>query len=143
MYLIGFPLLVVPFAFYNIIEFLMPSDPPGAFWLYGLTKIRLASGVEWTLTAGDLIIAISVLLLYVELIKATRPSSRAIVDHLLSTLLFVVMLLEFILIRQAATSIFFLMTVISFVDVVGGFSVTIRSAQRDVTIDGNNNLQRF
>ena len=44
MYLIGFPLLVVPFAFYNIIEFLMPSDPPGTFWLYGLTKIRLASG---------------------------------------------------------------------------------------------------
>ncbi len=40
--------------------------------------------------------------------------------------------MEFILFRQAATSTFFLMTVISFVDVVGGFSVTIRSAQRDI-----------
>jgi O-antigen ligase len=88
-------------------------------------------------------IAISVLLLYAELIKATRPSSRAIVDHLLSTLLFIVMLMEFILFRQAATSTFFLMTVISFVDVVGGFSVTIRSAQRDINVDGSSNIQRL
>jgi hypothetical protein len=35
------------------------------------------------------------------------------------------------------------MTVISFVDVVGGFSVTIRSAQRDINVDGSSNIQRL
>ena len=29
MYLIGFPLLVIPFAIYNIVEFLMPTAHPG------------------------------------------------------------------------------------------------------------------
>ena len=32
MYLVGFPLLVVPFVVYNIIEFLIPGSAPGAFW---------------------------------------------------------------------------------------------------------------
>ncbi len=50
MYLIGFPLLVLPFAFYNIIEFLMPGDRPGTLWLYGLKDVQLASGAVWTLT---------------------------------------------------------------------------------------------
>ena len=73
------------------------------------------------------------------MLKATRLSSRSIVDHLLSTVLFIVMLLEFLLVRQAATSTFFLLMVISFVDVVGGFSVTIRSAQRSMSIDETEN----
>ena len=32
MYLVGFPLLVIPFAIYNIVEFLMPGATPGALW---------------------------------------------------------------------------------------------------------------
>ncbi len=135
MYLVGFPLLVIPFAVYNIIEFLIPGPTPGAFWTNVIASIPLASGERWALTVNDLTIAISILILFVELLKATRLSSRSIVDHLLSTLLFIVMLVEFLLIKQAATGTFFILMIISFVDVVGGFSVTIRSAQRDINID--------
>ncbi len=46
-------------------------------------------------------------------------------------------MVEFLLVPQAATSTFFLLLVISFVDVLGGFAVTLRTAQRDLTIDGN------
>ena len=135
MYLVGFPLLVIPFAVYNIIEFLIPGATPGAFWANVVFNVPLASGGTCALTIGDLTIAVSVLILFVELLKATRLSSRSIIDHLLSTLLFIVMLVEFLLVKQAASATFFLLLVISFVDVVGGFSVTIRSAQRDITID--------
>jgi hypothetical protein len=135
MYLVGFPLLVIPFAVYNIIEFLIPGPTPGAFWTNVIASIPLASGEKWAMTVGDLMIAISILILFVELLKATRLSTRSIVDHLLSTLLFIVMLVEFLLVKQAASGTFFLLLIISFVDVVGGFSVTIRSAQRDITID--------
>ncbi len=137
MYLVGFPLLVIPFAVYNIIEFLLPGPTPGAFWTNVIANIPLASGEKWAMTVGDLMIAISILILFVELLKATRLSTRSIVDHLLSTLLFIVMLVEFLLVKQAATGTFFLLLIISFVDVVGGFSVTIRSAQRDITIDSD------
>ena len=142
MYLIGIPLLVVPFAVYNIIEFLMPGPSPGAMWAAELTRIRLASGADWTFTGGDVLIAVSILILFVELLKATRPTSRTIIDHLLSTLLFIVMLVEFLLVRQAATATFFLLLVTSFVDVVGGFTVSIRSAQRSMSIDGVETIQR-
>ena len=135
MYLVGFPLLVIPFAVYNIIEFLIPGPTPGAFWTNVIANIPLASGERWAMTVNDLTIAISILILFVELLKATRLSTRSIVDHLLSTLLFIVMLVEFLLIKQAATGTFFILMIISFVDVVGGFSVTIRSAQRDINID--------
>jgi len=135
MYLVGFPLLVIPFAVYNIIEFLMPGATPGTFWANVVANIPLASGEKWALSVGDLMIAISILILFVELLKATRLSSRSIVDHVLSTILFIIMLIEFLLVKQAATGTFFLLLVICFVDVVGGFSVTIRSAQRDITVD--------
>ena len=135
MYLVGFPLLVIPFAVYNIIEFLMPGATPGTFWANFVANIPLASGEKWALSVGDLMIAISILILFVELLKATRLSSRSIVDHVLSTILFIIMLIEFLLVKQAATGTFFLLLVICFVDVVGGFSVTIRSAQRDITVD--------
>jgi len=136
MYLVGFPLLVVPLAVYLIIEFLIPGPTPGAFWTNVVANVPLASGEKWAMTIGDLMIAVSILILFVELLKATRLSSRSIIDHLLSTLLFIVMLVLFLLVKQAATGTFFLLLIISFVDVVGGFSVTIRSAQRDITIDG-------
>jgi hypothetical protein len=135
MYLVGFPLLVIPFAVYNIIEFIMPGATPDAFWANVVARIPLASGETWAFTAGDLFISISILILFVELLKSTRLSSRSIVDHLLSTLLFIVMIVEFLLVKQAATGTFFLLLVICFVDVVGGFSVTIRTAQRDIAIE--------
>jgi hypothetical protein len=136
MYLVGFPLLVIPFAVYNIIEFLMPGSTPGQFWAYNVFQITLASGAPWSLDAGDLMIAISLLLLYVELIKAARMSSRTIMDHVLSTLLFVAMLVEFLLVKQAATATFFLLMLLSFIDAIAGFSISIRSAQRAISVDG-------
>ncbi len=143
MYLVGIPLLVIPYAVYNIVEFLMPGGTPGAFWTNVVMRLRLASGTEWAPTAGDVMIAVSLLILFAELVKATRLSSRSIVDHLLSTVLFIVMLIEFILVKEAATSTFFLLMMICFVDVIGGFSVSIRSAQRDFTVEGSNSMNRM
>jgi len=45
------------------------------------------------------------------------------------------MLLEFLLVRQAGTSTFFILMMLSIVDVLGGFIVTLRTAQRDMTIE--------
>jgi hypothetical protein len=79
---------------------------------------------------------LAVVLLCGEVIKSTRIGLRTVVDHALSLILFLVMLIEFILVKQAATATFFLLLVVSFVDVLGGFAVTLRSAQRDLTVEG-------
>lgn len=132
MFILGFPLLLVSFAIYNIIAFLMP----GVSWTGALTTVHMMSGGEWSLSAGDMLIALSIVLLFGELMKSTRIGIRTVVDHGLSLLLFLAMMAEFLLVKQAATGVFFLLLVISLVDVMGGFAVTLRSAQRDLTVEG-------
>ncbi len=131
MYFVGVPLLIVPFAIYNMITFLLPGVP----WSQEIARIRMTSGADWTLTPGELLIAFSIIVLFFEMLKATRMSTRTIIDHVLSTLLFIGMLVEFLLVKQTATGTFFLLLVISFVDVAGGFTITIRAAQREVTVE--------
>jgi hypothetical protein len=55
-------------------------------------------------------------------------------DHGFSTVVFVIYLAEFLVIPAAATSLFFTCLAMSFVDLVAGFSVSIRSARRDVNL---------
>ena len=131
MFLVGFPLLLIPFAVYNMIAFLLP----GIGWTQEMVRIHMVSGADWTLTPGELLISIGVVVLFFEMLKATRLSTRTIVDHVLSTLLFIGMIVEFLLVKQAASGTFFLLLVISFVDVAGGFTITIRTAQRDITVE--------
>ena len=132
MYLLGFPLLLVPFAIYNIIAFLWA----GVSWSDVAARVHLVSGGEWTMSAGDILIAVSLVFLFGEIVKATRIGTRAVVDHALSLLLFLVMMVEFLLVPQAATATFFLLMAISLVDVLAGFAVTLRTAQRDLMVDG-------
>ena len=131
MYLIGFPLLVIPFAIYNMIAFLTP----GLSWTDHVATFHLISGQDWTVTPEDILLAFAVLLLSVEVMKATRMGVRAIIDHVLSMVLFIAMLIEFLLVKQAGTSTFFILMVICLVDVLAGFIVTARTAQRDIAID--------
>ena len=131
MYLIGFPLLVVLFAIYNMIAFLTPS----LAWTASVATIHLISGQEWTVTPEEILLAFSVLLLGAEIVKATRMGIRGLVDHILSMILFIVMLVEFLLVARAGTSPFFILMVISLVDVLAGFIITARTAQRDIQID--------
>ncbi len=97
--------------------------------------MHIISGGVWGVSPSDLLIAFSILLLFVEILKSTRIGSRGIVDHMLSMLLFIAMIVEFLLVERAATSTFFLLMVTAFVDVLGGFSVSVRTAQRDIGIE--------
>jgi hypothetical protein len=131
MYLIGFPLLIIPFAIYNMIAFLTP----GMSWTDKVATIHLISGQDWTVTPEEILLAFSILLLGIEVIKAARMGLRGLMDHILSMILFVVMLVEFLLVARAGTSTFFLLMTMSFVDVLAGFIITARTAQRDIQID--------
>jgi hypothetical protein len=132
MYLLGFPLLLITFAVYNIVAFLMP----GVSWTGMLFSVHMVSGADWTMSASDLLLTLAILLLAGEVVKSTRIGARTILDHSLSLVLFLVMLVEFLLVMAAASGTFFLLLVISFVDVIAGFAVTLRSAQRDLTVEG-------
>ena len=84
------------------------------------------------MTLGNLLVVVGLLLFFVEILKSTRTSNASVVDHLLSTFVFVAFLVEFLLVRDAAHPVFFTLMVIALIDVLAGFSVSIRSAGRDV-----------
>jgi hypothetical protein len=130
VYLLGFPLLLIPLAIYNILTFLIPVD-----WQAPLTSIPMMSGGLWSISFADIVMAIAVIMLMFETVKATRTSSRSIVDHMLSTLVFVAALVEFLLVPSVATSTFALLVLICLIDVVGGYTVSIRTARRDYSIE--------
>jgi hypothetical protein len=131
MSVFGIPLLIIPFAVYNMLAFLLGLD-----WTTQTRPIQMVSGASWSVSYGDIIVSASVIILFFEMMKSTRLTTRTIIDHTLSTILFIAMIIEFLLVQKAATGTFFVLLVISFVDVVGGFTISIRAAQRDVTVEG-------
>jgi len=131
MFVLGFPLLLIPFAIYNMIAFLMPD----VAWTSPVTTVHMMSGKDWVLTWEDILIAFAIFLLWIEIIKSTRIGPRSVMDHILAMALFVGMLVEFLLVQQAATSTFFLLMIIALVDVLAGFVVGMRSAARQIEIE--------
>jgi len=132
MYLIAFPLLLLPFAFFNIVVFLLNSMPftetVFTIPLAAEPNVPLVFNRSMPVTLGDLIVAIGMLLLYVEVVKAARPGGKGIIDHLLSFIVFLAMAAELVLVPRAAvpagaTSTLLLLTVLSFVDVIAGLSI--------------------
>src|SRR3989304_9702651 len=105
MFLIGFPLLIVPFVIYNMFAFLFGVTN----WTTPFTSVQIISGGVWQIAPGDLLIAFSIVILFVEILKSTRMGVRSIVDHMLSMLIFIAMIIEFLLVERAATSTFFLL----------------------------------
>lgn len=134
MFLLGFPLLIISFAIYNILAFFL-GFIRAEDWTATIGTVRMMSGGEWKITIQDILLALSLVLLFFEIIKSTRHTTRSIMDHMLSTVVFIAALIEFLLVDRAATSTFALLILISLVDVVGGYSVSIRTAQRDYTIE--------
>jgi hypothetical protein len=134
--LIAIPLLLIPVVLYNIVV-LFGADGNGgmsqadALLSDPLFSIPMASGAQWNVGSGDLILFVGLILLFFELVKSTSSQRVAIVNHALSMVLFIIVLVEFLLIRGFATSTFFLIVVMILLDVLAGFIVTIIASRKD------------
>jgi len=137
--LVAVPLLLIPVVLYNVVVLFSLGDgaPTGAADLMlrePVFSIPMASGAGWDVGTGDLILFVSLICLFFELLKSTSSQKVAIINHALSMVLFVVCLVQFLLLRGFATSTFFLVTVMVMLDVLAGFIVTIVAARRDLDL---------
>ena len=109
---------------------------------FALTRFTVAmpSGGEWQISLGDMMLAFSLFVLFFEILKSTRTGGNSVVDHALSMIVFVVCLILFLIWPPAGTSLFFLIMLTTLIDVIAGFSVTIRSARRDYSV-GSDTLE--
>lgn len=127
------PLLLIPLVIYNLVVFpFMGGSPVG--WSSQLFTVPMVSGISWSLTSGDVLLVLGLACLFFEVLKSTNTGRSSVVEHMVSTLVFVIFLVEFLLVGAAGSSVFFLLMMMSIFDVVAGFSVSITSAGRDVTM---------
>jgi hypothetical protein len=133
-FIVAFPLLLLVLVAYNVMAFW----EPGALWAEAI-RVNMMSGASLALQWADVLILAALFLLFVEVLKAARVGSLTIIDHIMSTGVFIAMLVEFLLVPQAGTAPFFMLLGISLIDVVAGYSISIRSARRDVAfgMDGS------
>ena len=122
MSMVGFPLLLIPVAIYNIIAFLMP----GVHFEDPLLKLTLMSGTEWPVTLSDILLALGVLMLMFEVIKGARPGAKYLMDHLLSLIVFGAAAAEFVLWPRFGTSTYFLLALLALVDFLSGIALRTR-----------------
>ncbi|MFN3503311.1 MAG: hypothetical protein ACK4ZJ_13715, partial [Allorhizobium sp.] len=108
--LIAVPLMIVPFIFYNAV---MLGSGIAAFSSVIMT-VPMLSGAVWTMTLGDLVILSALIALFFEVLKATLSTRGSLMNHMFSMVVFIGFLVEFLLVRDAATQLFFSLTVIAF-----------------------------
>jgi hypothetical protein len=124
MSMVGFPLLLIPFAIYNIIAFLMPS----VSFDVTLAKLTLVSGAEWPITLSDVLLTLGILLLLLEVMKSARPGGKYLTDHLLSFLVVGATAAEFVMWQKFGTSTYFLLVLMAMVDFFAGIALRGRRA---------------
>ena len=126
MSMVGFPLLLIPVAIYNIIVFLMP----GVSVAEPIATLTLMSGAGWPLTLSDMLLALGIVLLLFEVIKGARPGAKYLTDHLLSLIVFGGAAAEFLLWPRFGTSTYFLLSLLALVDFLSG--IALRARRRTV-----------
>ncbi len=135
--LIAIPLLFIPVVIYTVVVLFGLAGAGGITAAElalrdPLFSIPMVSGSGWNVGAGDLILFLSLILLFFELLKSTSSQKVAIINHALSMILFVLCLVAFLLVKGFATSTFFLIMTMVMLDVLAGFIVTIISARKDL-----------
>ncbi|WP_407181726.1 hypothetical protein [Bradyrhizobium sp. STM 3562] len=129
--MVGFPLLLIPLAVYNIVVFLMRD----VSFTEALFTLTLPSGAVWPVTLSDILIALGMVLLLLEVIKGARPGAKYLMDHLLSLVVFGAATAEFVLWPKFASSTYFLLVLLAFVDFVSGIALRARRSLRYVTVE--------
>ena len=139
-----FPLLAIPVIIYNLMAFTFGGTGEGGAALTMAQHISdptngwhipmVSEGAVWDLTSGDMLILISLGFFFVEILKSTSTGSSTIANHAVSMIVFIICLIEFLLLKNFATSVFFILTIMCLLDVLAGVVVTIISARRDFTV---------
>ena len=97
-------------------------------------SIPMISGSIWQITPGHMLITLSLIMLFFEMIKSTGTDHSAVMNHAFSMVLFIICLVEFLMFPAFGTSVFFIIGLMALLDVMAGFMVTIASARRDFSV---------
>ncbi|MFT5465265.1 MAG: hypothetical protein ACI8UO_000353 [Verrucomicrobiales bacterium] len=121
------PWLILSLILFNVLVF---SGVELKTIRFSIPLPKTSCPISW----NDLILIFSVVILYIELFKSTRTHVGSVIEHVFSLFVFLVFLLEFILVEQCGTATFFILMLLSLVDIIAGFTITISTARRDLAM---------
>lgn len=130
-----FPLLLVSVIIYNVLALghgLAGHAQMEAFLIDHHLTFHMFSGDDWDFSIGDALILFSLVMLFFEVIKATRSTRQELLNHGFSVLTFVIALVEFITLRGFSTSVFFFIMTMAAIDVIGGYTISIVAAEHNL-----------
>jgi tetrahydromethanopterin S-methyltransferase subunit C len=85
--LTAIPLTIVPLILFNVLGYALGGAP----WSNVLFTVPLMSGLAWSITIGDLIVLLGLLMLFFETLRSAQASTSAtIANHIISTILLIV-----------------------------------------------------
>ena len=96
--------------------------------------IPMPSGAGLALTIGEILIIVAVVLSFFELIGSSASSS-AILSHGLQLIVFLVCLLLLLLLPRFGTGVFLIIVLMTLINTVAGYSISILRARRDFTLE--------
>ena len=130
-YAFAIPLTLLPLAMYAVL--VMGPAGQTAFDTVLVSQAMLSGGTV-TLTQSHGLVAFAVLVLFLEVVKATRTGFAPVLDHVLSVLVVMAYLILFIAWAPASTGLFALLMLIALVDALAGLWISLNVARRDVAI---------
>ena len=131
MSLKAIPLIVIAFVLYNLLVLAGGGRAALDTEIFHMTL--LSKGV-WSFKWGDLLMLITLILLFIEIVKSTHTNTSTLIDHGLSMLVFIACGIEFLVVPEAAHSIFFLIMAATLIDVVAGYTIGISVARRNLNL---------
>lgn len=128
-----FPLMLVALGVYNAALVMGHSggaQGPAPFFF----EMPLLSGARMDVGWSESMLAGGLILLFLEILKSTRASRHSTLEHIFSVLVVILFLVEFLIVPAAGTTVFALLALMSLIDVMAGYAISISAARRDLSI---------
>ncbi|MEE4357148.1 MAG: hypothetical protein V2I97_11820 [Desulfococcaceae bacterium] len=129
------PLFLILLIFYNLLELANAGSETGSIVGTVLFSFRMVSDAQVSIDISTLLIVVGLHALYFEILKSLRSSVSTIIHLTLSLIVFIVFLVEFIVVKHAGTPCFLILTFMSLLVVIAGFTVSISSSRRDIMLE--------
>jgi hypothetical protein len=123
-----FPFMVLAVAAYAVVVAIL-----GAPLVHEIVGFGLPSGKRFSLTTSEALLAFATIVLFFEIMNASSARSSSIINHGLSMLVFIACFVAFLMLPGFGTGTFLIITLMTLVDVVAGYSISILTARRDMT----------
>jgi len=119
-------LLFYVFARYAAVDLDMPS--------LNMNYILWAQNEDFFITTKDAFIIAGIFLLFIEIYKAATYGEYSATETVVSFITSIAYLVVFLLWDRAHTVEFFILMLMSFLDAIGGFIISINAARKDISI---------